>query len=280
MALYVIGDLQGCYENLIRLLEHIEFDRTKDNLWFAGDLVNRGPDSLATLRYVKDLAASATTVLGNHDLHLLAMSQGNLRHAAKEHTLDAILEAPDRDELLHWLRQQPLMHHCEKRQFTLIHAGLPPQWSIKQALKCAQEVERVIRGDGFYDYCQQMYGNEPQCWSEALEGMDRLRFITNCFTRLRYCDKEGNINLKDSGPPGTQPPPYEPWFSLPNRRSKEDRIVFGHWSALGYGQHGNAWSIDSGCLWGGQLTALQIRKKKPPRAFQIECSGHRKPLSA
>ncbi len=277
MALYAIGDLQGCYDDLIRLLEHIEFDTKHDHLWFAGDLVNRGPDSLATLRYVKGLGKRATTVLGNHDLHLLAMSQGNLRHANKSHTLDAILEAPDRDELLHWLRQQPLMHHCEKRQFSLIHAGLPPQWSIKAARKHAKEVEEVIKSDSFYEYCQQMYGNEPRRWSSKLEGMDRLRFITNCFTRLRYCDAKGNLNLKDSGPPGTQSSPYQPWFSLPDRKSKDDRIIFGHWSALGYGQHDNAWSIDSGCLWGGQLTALKIRKKKPPKPFQVNCAGYRKP---
>lgn len=275
MAIYAIGDIQGCYDSLMRLLDNIRFDPQKDRLWFAGDLVNRGPKSLQTLRFVKALGDRALTVLGNHDLHLLAMSQGNLKHASKSHVLNETLAAKDSDEILHWLRQQPVMHHCKKRNVSLIHAGLPPQWSIEEALRHANELEKVIRGEGFREFCLNMYGNEPSLWSKNHRGIERLRFITNCFTRLRFCDELGHLNLKDSGAPGTQAAPYQPWFSLPNRKSKNDRIIFGHWSTLGYGQHGNAWSVDSGCLWGGKMTALRVRKKKPFKAYQVDCPCHK-----
>ena len=279
MAVYAIGDVQGCYDELQRLLDKIEFDPAQDKLWFAGDLVNRGPHSLETLRFVKGLGKRAITVLGNHDLHLLAISQGNIKHKSKDHTLDPILEAKDREELLHWLRHRPLMHHSEKRGISLIHAGLPPQWDIPTALKCARELEAVLASDDFHDYCHLMYGNEPTHWSEDLEGMDRLRFITNCFTRLRYCDNSGGLALKEKGPPGSQNSAYTPWFEVPGRASGKDKILFGHWSTLGYRHEGNVWALDTGCLWGGKLTALRLSKHMSPTPYQWDCHGYKKPNS-
>jgi bis(5'-nucleosyl)-tetraphosphatase (symmetrical) len=277
MALYAIGDVQGCFRDLMRLLELVDFDPGKDQLWFAGDLVNRGPDSLHVLRFVMELGESAVTVLGNHDLHLLAISQGNLKHQSKDHTLDPILQAPDRDELLAWLRQRPLMHHCEERKFSLLHAGLPPQWDIPTALSRAREVEETLQGDGFHDYCAGMYGNEPRTWSDDLTGMGRLRYITNVFTRLRFLDKEGRPALKEKGAPGSQARGLVPWFAHPERVSRRDRILFGHWSTLGYLAKHNIWSLDTGCLWGGKLTALQLRKGKSPKPHQIPCRPHKRP---
>ncbi|MES9966138.1 MAG: symmetrical bis(5'-nucleosyl)-tetraphosphatase [Sedimenticola sp.] len=277
MAVYAIGDVQGCYDELQLLLERIRFDETKDKLWFAGDLVNRGPHSLEVLRFVKKLGKRAITVLGNHDLHLLAISEGNLKHNRKDHTLDEILAAPDREELLHWLRHRPLMHHSRKRGLSMIHAGLPPQWDIETALGCARELEATLQGEGFHDYCQQMYGNEPACWTDDPKGMERLRFITNAFTRLRYCDSEGNMALKEKGPPGSQGPALLPWFEMPDRRSRADRILFGHWSTLGYRHQENIWALDTGCLWGGRLTALRLHRKKEYRHHQIDCPGAVKP---
>ena len=275
MAVYAIGDLQGCYSELQQLLEYIAFDPDQDCLWFAGDLVNRGPDSLTTLRFVKGLGKTAITVLGNHDLHLLALSQGNLKHKANDQTLEPILAAEDRNELLEWLRQRPLMHHDSILGYTIIHAGLPPQWDIDTALKRAGEVETELQGEGYNHFCTHMYGNSPGCWSEQLEGMDRLRFITNCFTRLRYCTVRGELALKEKGPPGSQRYGCLPWFEVPGRASSSARILFGHWSTLGFHQARNTWALDSGCLWGGKLTALKLSATKPPKVIQIQCRGYR-----
>ena len=275
MALYAIGDLQGCYDELIELLDRIKFDPVDDRIWFVGDLVNRGPRSLELIRFVKGLGKQAVTVLGNHDLHLLALSVGQSKHKEQDHTLDPILNADDRDELLDWLRHRPLMHNSKKYGFSMIHAGLAPQWTIKTAAMLAREVEQALRGDDFHDFCHQMYGNEPSRWSNCLEGMERLRFITNCFTRLRYCDSEGNLALSEKGPPGTQRQSCIPWFQVPNRASRHDPILFGHWSTLGYHQSDNIWALDSGCLWGGKLTAVKLRKKKPPAPVQIDCLKRR-----
>ncbi len=270
MAVYAIGDVQGCYKQLRLLLDEIGFKPDKDKLWFAGDLVNRGPDSLKVLRFVKGLGAGAITVLGNHDLHLLALSEHVDKHKDPRHTLDQILTARDREELLHWLRHRPLIHHSKKYNFSIIHAGLPPQWDLATALKCAAEVESVLQGKGFQNYCKKMYGNLPNRWSPKLRGMERLRFITNCFTRLRFCTSDGSLSFKESGAPGTQNSSLTPWYEMPGRASASDRILFGHWSTLGFGRHKNTWSLDSGCLWGGALTALQIRKKNPTH-YQLNC---------
>ena len=215
-------------------------------------------------------------MLGNHDLHLLALSEGNVKHE-KDPGLGQILDAPDRDELLHWLRHRPLMHHDKKRGFSMIHAGLPPQWDLHQALECAREVEAVLQGDGFHDYCQHMYGNKPEIWSDDLQGMDRLRFITNSLTRLRFCTADGRLALKEKGAPGQQKPSLIPWFRVPGRATASDNILFGHWSTLGYYQGENIWALDSGCLWGGSLTAVKLRKNKQPKPFHLPCHAAMKP---
>ena len=276
MAIYAIGDVQGCYDELMSLLKKIDFNADSDRLWFAGDLVNRGPNSLEVLRFVKSLGDRAVTVLGNHDLHLLALSQGNSSHY-KHGTLDAVLEAPDRHELLDWLRHRPVMYHHEKRGYSLIHAGLPPQWDLATARACAHELEETLRGPDFHRFCQAMYGNQPDLWHEELAGMDRLRFITNAFTRLRYCTPDGRLSMRDKGAPGSQSKGALPWYEIPGRATRNDRILFGHWSTLGYRQTGNVWCLDSGCLWGGALTALRLRKTRKPKPLRFSCPGVLKP---
>jgi len=276
MAIYAIGDLQGCFDELLALLDKVAFNPAIDKLWFAGDLVNRGPKSLAVLRFVKSLGDSAITVLGNHDLHLLALSQGNRSHY-KHGSLEEVLQAPDRLELIEWLRHRPIMYHHEKRGYSLIHAGLPPQWDLATALASARELEHTLRGPGFHRFCQEMYGNEPDLWRDDLAGMPRLRFITNAFTRLRYCTRDGRLSMRDKGVPGSQTQGILPWYEVPGRATKNDRIIFGHWSTLGYKRSGNTWCLDSGCLWGGKLTALRLRKARQPKPLQIACPGALKP---
>lgn len=274
MAVYAIGDIQGCFDELQALLELIRFNPADDCLWFAGDMVNRGPKSLQTLRFIHDLGHSAVCVLGNHDLHLIAMSLGH-KLSNDDHTLDAILAAPDRDELIQWLRQQPLLHHDETLDFTMIHAGLPPQWDLTLAQHCAREVETVLRSDELPDFIEHMYGNKPKRWSDTLSGWGRLRFIINCFTRLRFCDADGRLKLKYKGPPGSQPPEYLPWFELPARKSRDMDIVFGHWSTLGPRSDPGIYPLDTACLWGGELTALRI--DSTPQWFRLPCAGQQVP---
>jgi bis(5'-nucleosyl)-tetraphosphatase (symmetrical) len=276
MRTYAIGDIQGCALELRRLLERLRFDPAVDRLWFTGDLVNRGPGSLEVLRLVHSLDACSVVVLGNHDLHLLALAAGNLKHARKS-TLDAVLQAPDRDELLEWLRHRPLLHHDAAKGFTLIHAGLPPQWDLSEAKTHARELEEALRGPGYRDFLFAMYGNEPSRWSPDLVGMERLRFITNCLTRLRYCTPDGALALREKRPLASRAPGLVPWFQCPGRRSREARIIFGHWSALGYWDQDNCWGIDSGCLWGGHLTAVRIRKSKPIEPVHLPCEGYLTP---
>jgi len=272
MATYAIGDIQGCFDELRRLLDRLHFDPARDKLWFVGDLVNRGPLSVDVLRFIKMLGNRAVAVLGNHDLHLLALGAGNPRHASKSN-LHGVLEAPDRDELLEWLRHRPVMHYDTKKRFALVHAGLPPQWDLEQALSCARELERTLRGPNYRDYLHDMYGNEPSRWSESLTGMDRLRFITNCVTRLRFCDLEGNLDLREKGIPGTQPPHLLPWFSHPDRATRDVRIICGHWSALGYVAKNNVWALDTGCLWGSSLTAIRVHSYLPIVPMSVDCPG-------
>lgn len=272
MATYAIGDIQGCYDELQHLLEQLDFDETRDQLWFVGDLVNRGPKSLPVLRFVKSLGDAAVTVLGNHDLHLLALAHGNPKHKHSSN-LNDVLAAPDRDELISWLRNRPLLHRDKTLAFTMIHAGLPPQWSMKTARACAREVESVLRSDAHTEYFLNMYGNEPKRWDENLQGMERWRFITNCFTRLRYCSPDGSLLLQQKGAPDNNTLKHMPWFTHPQRASRKKRILFGHWSTLGYQVCHNTWALDSGCLWGGQLTALRI----DPYAIQLPCPGQQNP---
>lgn len=280
MTTYAIGDVQGCYTELMELLQKLNFDPTKDTVWFTGDLVNRGPDSLKVLQFVKNLGNQAVTVLGNHDLHLLAVSCGQSK-LRRDDTLDAILASSERDELLHWLRNLPLMHNDEELGYSMIHAGLPPQWSLHRAKQLAGEVEQILGSEAHVEFFTNMYGNRPLQWSETLQGWDRLRFITNCFTRLRYLDGDGRLCLKSKGPVGTQPERCNPWFLHPQRKTITERLVFGHWSTLGYYNRGGVLGLDSGCLWGGKLSAVRLDDVDPGSTLvQLECSGACQPTLA
>jgi len=272
MSIYAIGDIQGCFDDLLRLLDNIKFDTKSDQLWFAGDLVNRGPKSLETLRFVKSLGPSAITVLGNHDLHLLATAfkQRKLR---KKDSLSDILHASDCDELLNWLRHQPLFHYND--DFCLLHAGLPPQWDFAKTKAMASKAEKVLQGSDHIAFFKAMYGDKPDKWSNDLKGMEKIRFIVNCFTRMRYCDETGQLDFKHSGPIGSQAEQLIPWFKAPKRQSKDMHIIFGHWSTLGYYQDDNCYGIDTGCLWGGQLTAIKLGKKV--KRISIDCKQSLKP---
>lgn len=262
MANYAIGDLQGCLRPLQALLQEIGFHSRTDRLWFAGDLVNRGPDSLGVLRFVRSLGDRAHVVLGNHDLHLLAVASGAA--ALRDHdTLGEVLAAPDREELLTWLAGRPLLVH--DLGVTLVHAGLAPGWSLAEALACAREAESAIRcgGKAFY---QGLYGNLPDRWDPSLAGLDRVRTIVNICTRMRYCTPAGNLDFRDKGPPGTQRAGLVPWFECEPRRT--DTVLFGHWSTLGVGEHQGHYSLDGGCAWGGRLAALKIETRE---FFSVAC---------
>ena len=266
MAVYAIGDIQGCYQELLALLDKINFDPSNDRLWFTGDLVNRGPQSLEVLRFVKQLDNNAIVTLGNHDLHLLAVA---FNHASKldKDTLDSVLGAPDKNELLYWMRTRPLLHHDKESGFTLVHAGLAPQWDMPTAAGLAHEVEIALGGNNFMQFFEHMYGDNPGCWSNDLTSWDRLRVIVNAFTRLRYCDEQGRFALKEKGPPGSQKKQYQPWFTIPARKTKNEKIIFGHWSTIHLGNiknfnDFNVYPLDTGCLWGGTLTALRLEDEK------------------
>jgi len=276
MATYAIGDIQGCYDELQQLLEQIAFNPKKDHLWFAGDLVNRGPKSLEVLRFVKGLGDSATTVLGNHDFHLMALWKGYQRNAKENDSLSAVLSASDCDELLEWLSHQPLMHHDAALGYSLVHAGLPPQWSIKQALKYSAEVEAVLKGDQLDEFFTNMYGDKPNRWSEDLQGWDRIRFIVNCFTRIRFCNANGKLDLKMKGGLKSATEKFLPWFQIADRKSYKNPIIFGHWSTLKGHRAKNIYAIDTGCLWGGSLTALRIDTPSPV-THECHCHQFKKP---
>jgi len=273
MSIYAIGDIQGCFDDLLRLLDCIKFDPQKDQLWFAGDLVNRGPKSLETLRFVKSLGSSAITVLGNHDLHLLATANKQRKHHKKD-SLTEILQASDCDELLTWLRHRPLFHYND--DYCLLHAGLPPQWNFSKTRKMALKAEKILQGADHIAFFKTMYGDKPDRWSSDLKGMEKIRFIVNCFTRIRYCDENGRLDFKHSGAIGSQPNTLIPWFTAPNRQSSDMCIIFGHWSTLGFYQGHNCYGIDTGCLWGGQLTAIKLGKKV--KRISIDCKGNLKPI--
>lgn len=269
MALYAIGDVQGCLEPLERLLATLGFRRERDQLWFTGDLVNRGPQSLEVLRFVRQLGERAVTVLGNHDLHLLAVASGQAKLKRRD-TLEAVLAAPDRDALLEWLRSRPLLHRDAALGYTLVHAGLLPQWDLDTAARLAREVETLLRDPGYPELFAHMYGNLPDHWHEGLRGHDRARVIVNAFTRLRYCDLEGAMDLHHKGAPGTQPVDLLPWFRVPGRRSLGERLVFGHWSTLGLHHGDGVLGLDSGCLWGSTLSAARL-DVEPPQFFGVPC---------
>lgn len=276
MAVYAIGDLQGCYTPLRQLLDRIGFDPGADRLWFAGDLVNRGPESLECLRFVRSLGERAVTVLGNHDMHLLAVAFRPELHPKPKDTLAQILDAPDAGELLHWLRQQPFFHHDPELGHAMVHAGLPPQWDLAEAVAREKELSAAVGGPDYAEFFRFMYGNQPDRWDPELEGMDRLRFILNCFTRMRFVTAEGQLDFDAKGPPGSQPEGLMPWYSAPGRASRETPIVFGHWSTVGRVAGHNVHALDTGCVWGGQLTALRLDPDEA-REYCVDCPTARRP---
>ncbi|HET8692717.1 MAG TPA: symmetrical bis(5'-nucleosyl)-tetraphosphatase [Steroidobacteraceae bacterium] len=257
MALWAIGDLQGCHAEFLALLDRIGFDAGRDRLWLTGDLVNRGPASLATLRAVRSLGESAAVVLGNHDLHLLAMAHAPATVSKREPELEEVLDAPDVAELLEWLRRRPLLHREPGIAWTLVHAGLPPQWTLADAAACAREVEHVLSQDP-RTLLEGMYGDGPDLWSPDLSGIERLRFTVNCLTRLRYVDRGGRLLLALKGAIRDAPPGAIPWFRHPARASRDEAFVVGHWSALGYLAEPGLRALDTGCVWGGALTAIRL----------------------
>jgi bis(5'-nucleosyl)-tetraphosphatase (symmetrical) len=265
MATFAIGDLQGCYRQFEQLLDLISFDRGQDRLWLVGDIVNRGSDSLEILRFVKGLTGAVTVVLGNHDLHLLMVAEGCASLSPND-TIQDILSAPDREELLDWLRQQKLLH--VDGNYAMVHAGLLPSWSIAQASELAKAAEAAIQGEEFHEFCLHMYGDHPDHWDEALSGYTRLRVIINAMTRMRICTPDGKMYFKFKGVVEDIPDGYLPWFETPHRASREATIIFGHWSALGLRLRNNLIALDTGCLWGGTLTAIRLDDRK---VFQVSC---------
>lgn len=267
MATYAIGDIQGCFFALEKLLTHIQFNPVKDTLWFAGDLVNRGPQSLETLRFVKALGNKHKVVLGNHDLHLLAVYFGERKQNRKD-TLQDILTAPDCDELIHWLRMQPLLHHDATLGYIMVHAGLCSKWHLQQAKQLAHEVELQLQTDP-RDFLEHMYGDTPDEWRDDLFGADRLRCITNYFTRLRFCYADGRMNLTYKGTITDKPEELIPWFELPNPVAANSKIIFGHWAALnGECNQPDYFALDTGCVWGNCLTGVCLETREN---FSVEC---------
>ena len=275
MKTYAIGDLQGCAHEAQLLLEHIREDAQGDaRILFVGDLINRGPDSLTALRRMKALSESSggrvEALLGNHDLHQIAVAVGAQR-VSRSDTLDAILDAPDRDELIDWLRRRPLAMFVDAH--LLVHAGVAPQWDAAQTMALAGEVEAVLRGEGWIDFLREMYGNEPNRWDDSLSGMARLRCIVNALTRMRLCEPDGSMDFKhkesENGPEGSG---LVPWFDLPERRTQNVTVVFGHWSALGLVLRPNLVGLDSGCVWGGKLTAVCLDNRA---LLQVDCPEYR-----
>lgn len=269
MPTYAIGDLQGCHASLLALLDRIDASCPDSTLWFTGDLVNRGPQSLATLRLVRSLGARAQTVLGNHDLHLLAMAHG-IRRPHHSDTVADILAAPDCDELLDWLRHQPLAHCADDH--LLVHAGVLPQWSAQQTLELAHEVEAALRGPHWVEFLREMYGNTPARWDDGLRGSARLRCVVNGLTRLRFCDADGNMEFAAKEGLESAPPGFMPWFEVPQRRTEDVTVVFGHWSTLGLMLRPNLMAVDTGCIWGRQLSAVRLQDRA---VLQVECPPYR-----
>lgn len=274
MARIAIGDVQGCLPELRRLLARAGFSADRDQLWFVGDLVNRGPDSLGVLRFVRSLGANARVVLGNHDLHLLAVVLGNgQRRTRDDDTLDDVLAARDRDALLEWLLGCPLAVSDPASGDLMVHAGLVPEWSAARALELAAEVGGRLR-EAPRAVLSAMYGNRPDRWLDSLAGSDRDRFVINALTRLRFCRADGSVDLKLKGRPGSQPAGWLPWFEVPGRASAAGRVIFGHWSTLGLLDRPGLLGLDSGCIWGGALTA---RSLDDSRCWQEPCAGYAPP---
>lgn len=279
MALYLIGDVQGCDAALGRLLDTLDFSPSRDQLVLLGDLVNRGPDSTAVLRRLQRLGGAAQSVLGNHDLHLLGVAHG-VRKAGRRDTLAELLAAPDREALLAWLRQQSMALHrrIAGRDLLMVHAGVLPQWDVATTLACAAELEAVLRGPGLGDFLHAMYGNEPDRWDAGLQGPARLRVIVNALTRLRFCTAEGVMDFEAKEGLDDAPPGFLPWFDVPGRRTADATVAFGHWSTLGYVSRPDLLATDTGCIWGGCLTAVRIGTTLDERErIEVHCEQAQKP---
>ena len=266
MSAYAIGDVQGCYSELQNLLNEINFDERRDELWFAGDLVNKGPKSLQTLRFIKALGVNAKITLGNHDLHLLAVAK-NIQPLLKKDTIQEILAADDVKELIDWLKSRPLLITDDNLNFTMVHAGLPPQWSLENAKEFAKECELILQSEKINKLLAEMYGDTPNIWSDSLQDYAKQRFIINCFTRIRFCNSDGMLDFDTKVAPGKQSTSLIPWYSLPNRKTKDNKIIFGHWSTVHIGNEKNfkqynVYPVDTGCLWGGRLTAMRLEDEK------------------
>lgn len=268
MAIYVVGDVQGCFDALQELLALIKFNKDYDELWLTGDLVNRGQQSLAVLNYIMALP-KVITVLGNHDLSLLTLAYGVTQ--LKQHTMDDILESPNKESILSWLRHRPLLHYDQTMNTALVHAGIPPPWDIVQAKACAKETETILKSDSFTALLENLYGNSPAQWDENLQGWDRHRYIINALTRMRFCTRNGELDFSFKGAIGSQPPHLLPWFKSTTRKTRQINIIFGHWAAL-HGQTNDASviALDTGCVWGKQLTALRLNDKK---RYTVNCQS-------
>ena len=271
MSTYAIGDIQGCYGAFLELLETVSFNPARDQLWLTGDLVNRGEDSLAVLRWCMAHDASVVAVLGNHDLHLLAVAEGFVPPHRKD-TLEPILNAPDREPLLAWLRHRPMLHRWGA--WLMIHAGLPPEWTADQAAAHAAELETALRGPDWRQFFRHMYGNEPRRWKPGLTGQDRLRYVANVLTRSRYLHADGSLDFQSKLGLAAAPEGLVPWFDFPGRCSNDARILFGHWSTLGFLLRPDVVALDTGCLWGGALTAFRLEDE---RSFQVRCRARHSP---
>lgn len=271
MATYAIGDIQGCYAALQGLLGEIGFSPSRDRLWLVGDLVNRGDGSLEVLRFLRGLGHAATTTLGNHDLHLVMLAEGYGR-SSKEDTLANVLAAPDREDLLSWLRAQSIFH--AEDEYAMVHAGILPAWSIQRSCELAGEVEQALRGADYSDFLANMWGSEPAQWNEHLRGWDRLRVIVNAMTRMRFCTRDGRMEFRSKGPPDSAPAGCLPWFAVPGRANATHTVICGHWSALGFRHEERLLALDTGCLWGGCLTAVRLEDRK---VYQYPCVRSRPP---
>jgi bis(5'-nucleosyl)-tetraphosphatase (symmetrical) len=271
LATYAIGDIQGCFEAFKELLVAIAYNPARDRLWLAGDLVNRGENSIATLRWCMANDDRIVAILGNHDLHLLAVAEGFVPPHRND-TLDEILDAPDRAEVLDWLRRRPMLHREDN--WLMVHAGLLPEWSPDQAEALARELETALRGPGYRDFLARMYGNEPRHWNPALAGQDRLRLVANVMTRIRFLHRDGGLEFQHKGTPADAPAELVPWYDMPERRSANVKVLFGHWSTLGLLARDDVFSLDTGCLWGGQLSAIRLEDS---RLFQVGCHARRQP---
>ena len=285
MALYLIGDIQGCDSPLERLLAHIDFSPSRDTLYVLGDLVNRGPDSAAVLRRLRALNSAAHCLLGNHDLHLLAVAQG-LRKAHRNDTFDSVLQAPDRDDLLDWLRHQSMALHLRHHDASvlMVHAGVLPAWTCEKTMALAVEVQSVLRSPDYADFLALMYSNLPDQWDEGLQGNERLRVIVNALTRIRFCDAQGRMEFETKEGLAATPSGYTPWFDAPGRRTAHDIVAFGHWSTLGWLGRKDVLSLDTGCVWGGCLSALRLDAPDGHGGlnhtlFQVPCPQSRAPGS-